>query len=413
VERRAVMRGPFAATRFFVLPDGESPPAEVAPDGHDHSHDHSHGHSHSHSHSHSHALDHGPSRADDNVGPAADPGDPEPGPAAVDFAGQPPRTWAQIREMILAARFVPRVEGRALAAFGRLAEVEAHAHGLPVEEVGFHEVGAVDSIIDMVGAAILLEQLGVERIVASALPLGSGQIWSAHGRIPVPAPATLALLRGWPVTAGLPGAEMTTPTGAALISTLAEPGPLPDMIPLADGYGAGGRNPPARPNVLRAVLGRPAEAQSPRRVEVLEAQVDDMSGELLPPLLEALLGAGALDALAWPVLMKKGRSGMMIQALCAPEQAAAVGEALLRHSSSLGYRRRSAEREVLERRHVAVRTPWGPVQVKVGERGGQIYQVAPEFEDVRRVALEAGQPAMRVHQQAVAAALELLGLRGV
>jgi uncharacterized protein (DUF111 family) len=206
---------------------------------------------------------------------------------------------------------------------------------------------------------------------------------------------------------------MTTPTGAALISTLAEPGPLPDMIPLSDGYGAGGRNPSDRPNVLRVVLGRPAQAQSPCRVEVLETQVDDMSGELLPPLLEALLAAGALDALAWPVLMKKGRSGLMIQALCTPERAAAVGEALLRHSSSLGYRRRSAEREVLERRHVSVRTPWGPVQVKVGERRGEIYQVAPEFEEVRRLALETGQPATRVHQQALAAALELLGLHGV
>jgi uncharacterized protein (TIGR00299 family) protein len=283
--------------------------------------------------------------------------------------------------------------------------------------VVFHEVGALDSLIDVVGACLLLEQLDVEELICGALPLGTGTTHGAHGAIPLPAPATSLLLRGWPVHPGRPGEEQVTPTGAALVAALARPGAPPAMVLEAVGTGAGGRNPPDHPNVLRALLGRaprppvaprapsptPADRPTPTRVEVLAAQVDDLPGEHLPPLFEAMLAAGALDVWASPVLMKKGRSGLLVQALATEQEAEAVGRAMLLHGSTFGVRRSSATRQVLDRAHHPVSTPWGPVRIKVGSLDGSVVQASPEYEDVARIAREAGVPAQRVHAAALRA----------
>lgn len=329
------------------------------------------------------------------------------------------RSHAEIARVLEAAPLPERARRRALAVFARLARAEGAVHGIPPEEVHFHEVGAVDSIVDTVGACLLLEQLGVDRVVASALPLGSGTVRAAHGRMTVPAPATLEVLTrwrgggaaGWPTFQdGIPG-ERVTPTAAALVCALATPGAgpqgaMPGMRPLAVGYGAGTRDPAAIANVARVVLGedleRPAAPPSPDRVEVLEAQVDDMPGEWIPPLIDALLGAGALDAFICPVVMKKGRPGMLITALAPEGRAEPVIEALLRHSTTLGLRRRATRREVLERRHEVVQTPFGEVRIKLGLRGGMVIQSSPEFEDCAARAREAGVPIQDVYRAALA-----------
>lgn len=371
-------RGPFAATRFRVEPEsgGEWAPnqgifrkIQVFP-----------GVSVERAHDHDHAGEH-----------------------AEGEHAQPERSWREIRAMLEAAPLPPRARARALAVFTRLAEAEARVHGATPEEITFHEVGAVDSIVDIVGATLALELLDVDHIVASPLPMGSGQIRSAHGLIPLPAPAVVEVLRGWPVVPGPPGREHVTPTGAALIAALAKPGTFPAMTVLGVGYGAGTRDPADVPNVLRAVLGQPAVPSSELSVELIEAQMDDLPGEHLPPLLDALFEAGAIDAFSTPVLMKKGRPGLLVTALASAASAPAVEVALLRHSSSFGVRRSSSARRVLDRRHERVATPWGEVRIKLGFLDGAQIHAAPEFEDVRTVARAAGVPVPEVHAAAVAA----------
>ena len=310
--------------------------------------------------------------------------------------------------MILRSSLPQAVKDAAVAAFGALAEAEARVHGVPVERVSFHEVGAVDSIIDMVGACYLLWRLGVEALTVSPLPLGGGTVQTAHGVLTVPVPATIELLRGFPVFQDGRRGELVTPTGAALARALGKPGPMPSMRPTATGYGAGTRNPEGWNNVTRLILGEPLGADEAAdvpadEVEVISAQVDDMPGEALPALISALLAAGAADAFAAPVVMKKGRLGQLITAICAPERAGAVGDALLRHSTSFGLRRHRAQREVLDRRHVTVQTAFGAVRVKLGARGGELYQAKPEHEDCARLALAAGVPLARVVEAALGA----------
>jgi uncharacterized protein (TIGR00299 family) protein len=363
------IRGAFAATRFEVLPTDTS-----TDDSHNHSHSHGAGHDHSH----------------DHVGPEA-------------WPGQPDRRWSTIRKMLEESALSEGIRRRALAVFSALARAEASVHGTTVADVHFHEVGAIDSIVDIVAACAGLERLGVERIVSGPPPLSGGEVRGAHGRIPLPAPATLALLKGWPVRAGVHGREEVTPTGAAILAALAEPGEFPAMTIRATGCGAGKRDPKDKANILRLVLGEAREADSARSVEVLQAQMDDLTGEHLPPLIEALLGAGALDAFAAPVLMKKGRSGLLVTALCEDEAAAAVEEAFLRHGSTFGVRRSTARRRVLDRRHERVETPWGPVRIKLGMLGSEVLHCAPEHEDVRACALAAGVPVPKVYAAAIAA----------
>ena len=311
--------------------------------------------------------------------------------------------WSSLRTMLEEAPLPTGVRERALRVFTRLAEAEARVHGVAVEDVGFHEVGAVDSVIDIVGACVLLDQLDVTRIVATPLPLGSGTVQTAHGPLPIPVPAVVSLLEGWPSVQDGRRGELVTPTGAALITTLAEPGPMPTMTIRSSGLGAGSRNPEDRANVVRAILGQTSSETMSDLVEVFEAQVDDMPGEALPPLMDALFAAGALDVWTSPVLMKKGRPGLLVSALARPAEGDAVAVAMLRHGTTFGVRRRETARWVLDRRHDTVETSYGTIRVKVGLWKGEVVQVAPEHEDVAAAARRAQTSTAQVHRAALAA----------
>jgi uncharacterized protein (TIGR00299 family) protein len=375
-----VHRGAYVATRFVVEPTDTGPDGEEAvEDAHDHGHHHGHGHGHDHGH----ALD-----------PEAVEADP--------WEGQPPRTWRTIRRMLEQAKLRPRVRSRSLATFAALAEAEARVHGTAVEDVAFHEVGAVDSIVDIVAACAAMECLDVDEIVASPLPMGHGQVRTAHGLLSVPVPATVEVLRGFPVVPFPYPGELVTPTGAALVAALARPGPMPAMRVELVGYGGGTRNPATHANVVRAVLGR-GDAGAAAEVVELRAQVDDLTGESVPGLLDALFAAGAVDAYVAPITMKKGRPALAITALAPVEARVAVGEALMRHGGTLGYRWSVHPREVAARRLVAVETPWGAVRVKVAERAGAVIHAAPEHEDCAALARAAGVPVAEVRGAALAA----------
>lgn len=320
-----------------------------------------------------------------------------------DAEHHPHRTWATIRSLLEESPLSEGAKRRALAVFERIAQAEASVHGIPVEDVHFHEVGAWDSIADIVAGSVALDLLEVDAVHAIAPPLSVGRIETAHGNMPLPAPATLKLLEGWPVRTGPAGRECTTPTGAAFLAALAKPGPMPAMKLLATGTGGGTRNPDDVPNVVRVSLGEPTVETSPRSVVVLEAQMDDLSGEHLPPLLDALLNAGALDATAAALWMKKGRSGLLVTALATQDKAAAVTEAMLRHGSTFGVRQTAAERTVLDRWFEEVDTPWGAVTVKIGALNGEVLHASPEFETVAAVAHASGRPVPEVHAAAMAA----------
>jgi uncharacterized protein (TIGR00299 family) protein len=294
------------------------------------------------------------------------------------------------------------VRVRALAVFDRIAVVEARLHGVSVDEVAFHEVGAVDSIVDIVGTAAALAWLRPARVTARPVPLGGGTVDTAHGRLPVPAPATLELLAGAPVEAG-GDSELTTPTGAGIVAATAVAyGPLPAMRVIGVGWGAGDRELADRPNLLRVVAGVPTSAAIGDDVVIVEANVDDMNPELCEPLIEALFAAGALDAWFTPIVMKKSRPALTISALCPPSLREPVAQALLRESTTIGLRFSTVARQVLPRRLVEVETPWGLVPVKVAGEG-DVGNAAPEYEACRRVAAAAGVPVKRVYQAALVA----------
>ncbi len=315
----------------------------------------------------------------------------------------PHRTWRDIRTLLEESTLPGTVKENAQAVFARLAQAEGRVHGIDPETVHFHEVGALDAVVDVVGACLLLADLDVTDLVASPLPMGAGTVETAHGTLPVPVPAVLELMNGWPTVQDDREGEWVTPTGAALVTTLARPGAMPAMCPTATGLGAGTRNPPERPNVVRAVLGEAAKSLQQETICVLEACVDDMTGEQVPPLLDALLSAGAKDAWAQAVWMKKGRPGLAVTALAAPDQEDRVADALLRHSSSFGLRRTLTRRDILERGWVDVETDYGRIKVKEGRRLDEVLHAAPEFEDCLKAAKEAGVPVAEVHAAAITA----------
>jgi uncharacterized protein (TIGR00299 family) protein len=291
---------------------------------------------------------------------------------------------------------------RALAIFDRIAVVEARLHGVSVEEVAFHEVGAVDSIVDIVGAAAALAWLSPSRISSRRVPLGGGSVDTAHGRLPVPAPATLELLAGAEVEAG-GDSELTTPTGAGILAAnVSVWGPLPAMRVVGVGWGAGDRELADRPNLLRVVAGVRAVDSVAEDMTVIEANIDDMNPELCEPLLEALFAAGAVDAWFTPIVMKKSRPALTVGALCPSALRAQVVEAVLRESTTIGVRFSSVSRTVLPRRFVDVDTPWGVVPVKVAGDGDST-NAAPEYEVCHRLALAAGVPTKRIYLAALAA----------
>ncbi|HEV2423517.1 MAG TPA: nickel pincer cofactor biosynthesis protein LarC [Terriglobia bacterium] len=323
---------------------------------------------------------------------------------------QPHRHLASIEKLIESSRVGAGVKERSRAIFRRLGEAEARLHSQPVEKVHFHEVGAVDAILDIVGACVALELLGIGDLMASPLNLGYGRVSAAHGSLPVPAPATVELLRGIPVYSSGVEAELVTPTGAAIVSTLATGfGPLPPMKIESIGYGAGSRELQGHPNLLRLMIGdRVANPESQTSnpgaevVAVIETSVDDMSPELYGYLVERALAAGALDISCAAIGMKKNRPGLEIRLLARLEQAEALADLVFAETTTLGLRISTAERRVLEREVINVETPYGPIRVKVGRRNGQVVNAAPEFEDCRRAALERGVPLKNVMEAALA-----------
>lgn len=324
----------------------------------------------------------------------------------VEAPGKQPHRHLHHIEAILAAADLPApVRERARRVFHRLARAEAHVHGSTLEKVHFHEVGAVDAIVDVVGAVLGLADLGVERVFASTLPLGGGTVTSEHGLIPVPAPATVRLLEGVPVRHGPVEAELVTPTGAALLAELVEDwaGP-PPYRPLATGIGAGARDFPGHANVLRLILGE-AEGVGPgeRTVAVLETAVDDESPQRLGELASKLLEAGALDAMLVPALMKKGRPGQWLVVVAEPADARRLAELVLVHSSSLGVRVRTESRIELARRMERVPTPWGEVEVKVATLPDGSERAQPEFESLRRLSAATGRPLGELSEAALSA----------
>ncbi len=334
------------------------------------------------------------------------------------------RAYRDIRAMIEGGGLTPGARERALEVFARLAEAEGAIHATPPEEVTFHEVGAWDSIADIVCTAVALDTLAPESILCSPVPLGSGSVDTAHGNMPVPAPATLRLLQGFPVVQGGPAYERTTPTGAAILAALAAPAPHPfSYTPRRIGIGIGSKDSPEVPNILRAVWGErdgneattgaaagAAVGMARDTVECAEANLDDANPEWIGYLMERLLDAGALDVSLIPVQMKKNRPGTLVQVMYAPELRGKLVGILLSESTTLGVRYRLSERVVLPREKVTVTTPWGQVGGVAAEYGGN-RRFSPEFEDCRQVARESGIPLRDVYQAAQMAWLNKIDSR--
>jgi pyridinium-3,5-bisthiocarboxylic acid mononucleotide nickel chelatase len=315
------------------------------------------------------------------------------------------RDWAAVRELIDTADLPTRAHARAHEAFRRLAEAEGRIHGVPADEVHFHEVGAIDAIADVCGVALALEDLGIDDVACSPLPAPRGFVRAAHGRLPLPAPATLELLRGAPLYGVDLDVELVTPTGAALVAALASTyGPLPAMTLEATGYGAGSRDTEERPNVVRAIVGVTAGGPARRPAVLLACNLDDLSPELVPDAAGACTDAGALDVWVAPVQMKKGRPGMVLSAIARPDCEAAVAEAMLRSTSTLGVRTSALHRYELDREIRTVSVEGRPVAVKLGRLHGEIVNVAPEHDDVAAAARALGKPAKAVWGLAFTAA---------
>jgi uncharacterized protein (TIGR00299 family) protein len=351
----------------------------------DHHHHHASEHGHDHQHGHAHEHEHG-------------------------------RTFAQIRRLIEQSTLSEWVKQKSVAIFERIAAAEGKIHGLPPDQVHFHEVGAVDSILDIVGGCIGLELLGNPRVLAGPVVEGTGWIDCAHGRFPIPAPATLAILgaRGIALTQCKEPHELVTPTGAALLAELAESfGPMRGLVAQKIGFGLGTRDSQTRPNVLRAVLGEQRVEGRGSRVEphdwetdtiaVLETNLDDLNAEILGHFVEKALAAGALDVFQTAIQMKKNRPGVLLTVLCAEADADKFSELMLRETSTFGIRRYTAERRKLAREFVKAQTPYGEVTVKIGRLDGKVVQAAPEFESCKKLAERAKLPLKQIYAAATKA----------
>jgi uncharacterized protein (TIGR00299 family) protein len=343
---------------------------------------------------------------------------------AQDHAHEHGRSLMAIRELIRGSRLSSPVIHTAVRAFELLGESEARIHNVPVEEIHFHEVGAVDAIVDIVAAAVGIHALGADKWMASPLNVGGGMVDCAHGRFPVPAPATADLLRGVPTYSANVKMELVTPTGAALLRVLMEEtgltfGPQPAMTVDRIGYGAGSRDPKGFPNVLRLSVGTSADSPSAEQrhrhhhqsqtVTVLETALDDLSPQVLAYVAETALQQGALDVMLTPVIMKKGRPGTLLTVLCNPSDSAALERLLLTETSTLGIRIREDRRSCLDRTFTTVETAYGSVKIKVGRLNGEALNANPEFEDCRVAAAVHGVPVKQVQQAAIAAYVALAG----
>ncbi|HEV2860122.1 MAG TPA: nickel pincer cofactor biosynthesis protein LarC [Pyrinomonadaceae bacterium] len=319
------------------------------------------------------------------------------------------RHLADIERIIDNSRLADGVKERARKIFARLAEAEARVHDVPVERIHFHEVGALDAIVDVVGACVCFELLGVERFLCSPLHVGSGTVEMAHGRFPVPPPAVAELLKDAPVYSTDITGELVTPTGAAIVSTVCEGfGPLPAMRLESTGYGAGGRDYKNFPNVLRVLVGRTEGAARDEKLLIVETNVDDATPQALGHLMEKALAAGALDCYFTPVQMKKNRPGVLVSILCRPAQREGVLELLFTETTTIGARSYEVERRALERESVEVETEYGAISVKVSRLRGGVTTCTPEYEECREAAARAG-VALRAVEEAARAAFRQQG----
>jgi pyridinium-3,5-bisthiocarboxylic acid mononucleotide nickel chelatase len=304
------------------------------------------------------------------------------------------RSLSEIKKIISSSKLSEQVKGRAQTIFHRIGEAESKIHGIPVESVHFHEVGAIDSIVDIVGACVAFDALKIERIISSPLHVGSGTFQCAHGTYPVPGPATAELLKGVPIYSKDVEGELVTPTGAAILSTLAESyGPAPMMRIEKIGYGAGTRDYPKFPNALRAIIGELEEDadRTPTAVTVIEANIDDLNAQVFGYLMEKALAAGALDIFYTPAQMKKNRPGVLLTLLCEPADRERMCDLIFRETTTLGVRYRNEQREILTREFVTVETEYGPIRIKISRaKDGQVMNASPEFEDCRAAAEKNG-----------------------
>jgi pyridinium-3,5-bisthiocarboxylic acid mononucleotide nickel chelatase len=368
VSATRVLRAGVAATKFLVKE-------------HDHHH-HEHDHQHDHGHVHGHA------------------------PAAVAHH-HAHRSLAEINALIARSALSPAGQDRAQELFHRLGEAEAAIHQIPLEKIHLHEVGALDSIIDIVGAVFALEWFKADRIISSPLNVGGGMVNSAHGHFPVPAPATVKLLDGAPVYSSGVQSELVTPTGALLVTSYATSfGPVPAMRIDRAGYGAGDRDLPNTPNVLRVLVGESTDQPHTERIIVLQSELDDMNPQLFGLVMERLYAAGALEVYFASVQMKKNRPGTLLTILARPEQREELSAIVFRETTTIGVRYHEVLRERLEREIVPVNTPLGTVRFKVARLGDTIVNAAPEFEDCLKIASDRGVPVKDVQSSANKAYLD-------
>jgi uncharacterized protein (TIGR00299 family) protein len=315
------------------------------------------------------------------------------------------RSLSDIQEILNKSQLAPQVRGRASAIFQKLGEAEARVHDVPLEKIHFHEVGAVDAIIDIVGGCIGFNALGVDEFACSPLNVGGGTARMAHGVLPVPAPATANLLQGKPTYSNGVERELVTPTGAAMVATLCDSfGPQPPMTVSAIGYGAGTADLEGQPNVLRVMIGESAEKVVPgyhEEISVIEANLDDMNPQIYGYFLEKALAAGALDVYTTPVQMKKNRPGTLLTVLCKPPDTNALTSMIFAETTTFGVRTTRAQRRVLPREHVSVSTTFGEVRIKLSRVNGRILQVSPEFDDCRKLAVEKNVPLQQVINEAL------------
>ena len=303
------------------------------------------------------------------------------------------RTLSEISKLIDGSALSASGKERAKDLFAKIGEAEAAIHGTSTDKVHLHEVGALDSIIDIVGTVYAFETLGIERIVSSPLNVGSGTVRTEHGLYPVPAPATARLLKGAPIYSGPQTAEMVTPTGALIVTSYAESfGPVPAMRLSTVGYGAGSRDLPDTPNVLRVLLGEVDSTAPSHAVTVIEADIDDMNPQIFGALMDRLLAEGALDVYYTSIQMKKNRPGTLLTIVAAPDARERLTSTVFRETTTIGVRYREMTRECLDREKVTVETPLGPVRFKIARRNGEMLNASPEFDDCARIATATGTP---------------------
>ncbi|MEO6846197.1 MAG: nickel pincer cofactor biosynthesis protein LarC [Chthoniobacterales bacterium] len=373
---------------------------------------HAHNHDHSHSHEHRHTQEPGHTHEHEHSHCEGHPHHDEPhqhGEHSHEHSHDTHvhgRSFREIYELLTKSELSPFVKTHAISIFQRIAIAEGKIHGMSPEEVTFHEVGAIDSIVDIVGVCAGIEALKVGKIVASSLFEGSGSIQCAHGSFPLPAPATLEILKGIELRQIAEPYEFITPTGAGILAEfVSEFGPMPALRIEKIGYGIGTRKLPTRPNVLRAILGEAAGNHSEETDEIvqIETNIDDLSPEILGYAMEKLLAEGALDVFTTPTGMKKSRAGFLLTVLCEEGKRELMEEIIFRETSAFGLRKSVMQRSKLTREIREVSTPWGPVSVKLGHRNGQLVQVSPEFEACKKVAQSAGVAISEVYRTAIAA----------